>query len=393
MLVYLSPRDIRKNRSDAVHIVLTANAFAHQLEEVILVTPKIERNRQERLVDIASIFGLSKVNFKLKEIGFRIKENDGSPLFSGLVSISKLIFNTLFLFSHWGKFDASSIIYSKCFISTAPYLIMRKIGLLKASIVFETITPKKSWLHQFVYSNSDGITSHLIFVNDELEKDFDVPKEKIHLLPMISQADRVIEYLGKREQYREEFGLNSDQYYVMYAGKTGPRIKEVFYFIEASKQLPDLQFMIVGANEEAIRLYNAAIEEEKILNLKVLPFQKLEDYYRYVISADLLVGYYPATEHNKYHLSPGKAGVYLASGNPCIFSDLPSLRSIYPDGSVFYAEPDYPKALAKRITEVKNNPTDRSNATEKAMEFASSSDYARFTESILGFINTNINKG
>lgn len=384
-ILYLSPRDLRKNRSDAVHMVLSANAFARSIEAVTLLSPHIEREVAERSLNLPAIYGLDSFGFDIKELGPRIQEKE-SFLFSWKLIIIKVFFNLMFALRHVKQLNEDCVIYSKCFISTLPYLFMKRLGIINAKLVFETITPKQSWLHKYVFKYSDGIISHMIFVNQELISNFGVDEKKILTAPMITQANEVRKYTEDRHQLRSELGFNLTDFYIMYAGKTGVGVKEVDYFIQAAQELPALRFIIVGANEVALKLYEDLILKESIKNIEVRPFQPLSSYYKHVLAADILVGYYPGTAHNRFHLSPGKGGVYLASGNPCIFSDLPSLRSIYPEGSVFYAEADNFHALAKKIEWVHDHPEEAQQYAKVAMDFAMSSNYNRFAKEILAFI-------
>lgn len=384
-LYYISPRDLRRNRSDAVHMALSANSFAAELEKVIFISPKVERSKAERNLDLPSLYGLKNFRFELKEIGFRVWENESS-FFSILIILSKFFANLFFALGSLKSLNKGAVIYSKCFVSAVPYILLKKIGLLQAPLIFETITPKPSRLYSYIFKNSQGIISHLKFVNEELESNFGVPKHRIFMAPMISQGDAVRRVKKSKRELRQDLDLNRDSFYALYAGKTGKGIKEVDYFIEAAQLLPELDFLIVGANVIALKDYNAQIVQLGISNLRVFPFQTLEAYYKFVLAADTLVGYYPATNHNKYHLAPGKAGVYLSSGNPCIFSDLPSLRSIYPDGSVKYCTPDNPKKLAEAIDWVYKKPVESQTMAHQALEFAMSSNYKRFAQEIIAFI-------
>ena len=95
-LYYISPRDMRKNRADAVHIMYSCAAFSNNGIDVELITPKIIRN--DYTVDNDDIFSLYDVpnNFKITELNTRIKEvnNKSSVL---VVGINKLILKSILL--------------------------------------------------------------------------------------------------------------------------------------------------------------------------------------------------------------------------------------------------------------------------------------------------------
>lgn len=73
---YISPRDIRKNRADAVHVVLSCDAISKLGINVELVTPKVIRNEYHvDKKDVFSLYGISEPNFKLTELNTNFVEN------------------------------------------------------------------------------------------------------------------------------------------------------------------------------------------------------------------------------------------------------------------------------------------------------------------------------
>jgi glycosyltransferase involved in cell wall biosynthesis len=390
-LFYISPRDMRKNRSDAVHIMLSCQGFAQTGLNVTLVTPKVKRKEYNKSFDeIFSLFGIEQQSFKVIELLPELKEKTNHQTSTIFTVLSKLLGHFLFITINLRKIRPKGvIIYSKCFTSTIPYLVFKKCRLIKSKIVFETITPKNSYLHRFIFRNTDKIISHLKYVTEDVKAISGITGENIFEPPLMTQSKEITCIKESKQEIRSKFGWDTCRNYVLYAGKTGEKTLEVDYFISAAKICKEQNFVIVGANEKAFKRYKDRIEQEHIQNLIIFPFQLLTDYYRFVLAADVLVGYYPATEHNKYHLSPGKSGIYLASKNPCIFSDLPSLRSIYPADTVFYAKPDDPKELAKTINFVLSNNDVSKDYASKAYNFARESTYENFALAVVHFINQN----
>ena len=389
-IYYISTRDVRKNRADAVHIMLSCQAFSLLDVDVELVTPSVMRD--EYVVDKDSIFelyGIENPRFKITELNTNISEIRNKKTSPYRIVLSKL--KTFWGFGYKNRIafrDKETIIYSKCYISTLPLIILKKIGVISSDIVFEAITPKDSLLHRIIYNNSDRIISHLKFVTDDILKISKASRDKIFEPPYFTQSEEIEKITQSKKELREELGLNPNEFYVLYAGKAGAKVKPVWYFIDAAAHLPSFTFLIVGANEEGTAAFNRNKIENGIGNLEIRPFQPLKEYYKYVKACDLLIGYYPPTHHNKYHLSPGKSGVYFASKNPCLFSDLPSLRSLFPDEIVFYAEPDNTLKLVESIQYVKNNPKIASKKAAAAFEFATISTYHNFTNCVINFIDS-----
>lgn len=386
-LFYLSPRDLRKNRADPVHIMLSCQAFSKREINVELIAPIIHREGFYSGKNLLELYGVEDGQFQILEYSTKIHEDGKGQtgylfnIFQILKAISLLIIKNFKAFR-----KVENIIYSKCYISIMPFLFLKKIGIIKSLIVFEAIAPKKSWVHKITYKHADKIISHLKFVTEEILIMAPNNPSKIYEPPFFTQAEEVLKIKASKQELRSELSLDKKEYYVLYAGKTGEDTKQVDYFIEAAKRIPHLKFLIVGANDNTIEKYQDIIKKYQISNLEVFPFQPLIQYYKFVLASNLLIGYYPYTKHNAYNLSPGKSGIYFATKNACIFSDLPSLRSIFPDDSVFYVEPDQPELLAEKIQYVYKNPCEAITKANNAYNFALNSTYDNLGLNILNFI-------
>lgn len=389
-IYYISTRDVRKNRADAVHIMLSCQAFSLLGVDLELVTPSVLRD--EYVVDKDSIFelyGIEDPKFNITELNTNISEISNNKTKPYRIVLTKL--NAFWRFGFKNRKalrDKETIIYSKCYLSTIPFIVLKKIGLINTEIVFEAITPKDSLLHRIIYRNSNKIISHLKFVTEDIIKFSKTSRDKIFEPPYFTQSEEIEKITASKAELRAELGLKPDDFYVLYAGKAGAKVKQVWSFIDTATHLKPLKFLIVGANKGGEAAFNTFKIENELDNLEVRPFQPLTEYYKYVKASDVLIGYYPATHHNKYHLSPGKSGIYFASKNPCVFSDLPSLRSIFPDDIVFYAEPDSTLKLAEVIQYVKNNSQVATKKADAAFEFATISTYHNFAERIVNFIDS-----
>lgn len=388
-IYYISTRDVRKNRADAVHIMLSCQAFASLNIDVELVTPSVLRD--EYVVDKDSIFelyGIESPNFKIAELNTNISEISNKKTKPYRIVLTKLKEFWAFGFKNRKALrNKETIIYSKCYLSTIPFIVMKKMGFISSDIVFEAITPKDSLVHRIIYKNSNKIISHLKFVTEDILKFSKISKDKIFEPPYFTQSKEIEKITASKKELREELGLDTEDTYVLYAGKAGDKVKQVWYFIEAATHFKSTKFLIVGANKAGEAAFNKFKIDNGLDNLEVRPFQPLTEYYKYVKASDVLIGYYPPTHHNKYHLSPGKSGIYFASKNPCVFSDLPSLRSIFPDDIVFYSEPDNILKLVESIEYIENNPLIAIKKADAAFEFATTSTYQNFAERIINFID------
>ena len=364
---------MRKNRSDAVHIMMCCNALTMHNIEVILVTPKVERETYR--VDQSKIFELYglKETFSIVELPTTIKEDQiGNTNFWTVVSQKFMKYSIFYLRKRKTFSRKDTIVYGQCFISILPYILLRKLGVVSSKLVFTVAAIKKnSKLHRFVIRNADLIVAGLKYTVSDVINYTGVDKDKFVDTPLIflSNSMKGKERLDKNV-CRAELDFKEDEKYIIYAGKTGIEMKSVNCFIECAKQLASYEFVIVGANERTMKHYLKLKADKNIKNLKIVPFLPLPEYYKYVKAADLLIDYYEASYYNKYYLGPGKSSSYFNSKNPVLFSDLPSLRHLFPDDIVYFAEPDNPKLLAEKVEEIFHDDQKMEIKANKAYAYA-----------------------
>ncbi|MGE0567034.1 MAG: hypothetical protein AB7O73_03720 [Bacteroidia bacterium] len=389
---YISPRDVRKNRSDAVHIMMCCQALAEKNIKVKLVTPTIVRSEYEiKFEDINALYNI-KTKFEIIELPTNIIEKDAIKDTFINMSFQKLLHFTKFYYSNRKNFRSKeTVILSQCFISSVPYIFLKKLGLVSSRLTFMAAAIKKnSRLHKFVYKNSDIVVTGLKYTAADIIKYTGTDAKKFTPTPLIFLSNSSIpnEDLAK-EECRKIAGFSFDKKYIIYAGKTGEGIKSVDYFIECAKRLPQFNFVIVGANNEAFKSYNERITNESILNLEIKPFMPFKDYNHFVRAADLLVDYYSATYYNTYYLGPGKSASYFSSKNPVIFSDLPSLRHLFPEEIVYFVKPDNISILVGKIIYVLANKAEADDKAERAFQYARKHSFQYTMGRIVDFIQQN----
>ena len=91
-IYYISPRDMRKNRADAVHIMLTCDGFTKQGIIVELITPYVKR--AEYKVAKSKIFDLYGLNesFSINELPTMINEYSSYSTNFFYIVINKFFF-------------------------------------------------------------------------------------------------------------------------------------------------------------------------------------------------------------------------------------------------------------------------------------------------------------
>ena len=180
----------------------------------------------------------------------------------------------------------------------------------------------KSFHHMLIAHSSDLIFTAISTkkCKEKLIKHLGINKSKIFEIPIRFQTDYSFGVKMNKLEIRAKLGWHEDVKYVVYAGKTFVGARRLEIFIEASKNLPDYHFVIVGATPEVIRHYS-------LEHMTVFPFQSYREYQAIISAGDVLVASYEDNEFNRNFLGPGKSGPFLLTGNPVIFTDLPGLRN------------------------------------------------------------------
>jgi len=392
-IFYIAPRDMRKNRSDAVHIMMSCNALAMNNVNVTLVTPRVQRSGYDvSYSKIFSLYGLNEI-FSITELPTNINEESTAKLKSVSIVRKKLVHFFKFYWKNKSTFNSNeTIVYSQCYISVVPYIILEKLGIVSSKMVFTAASIKeKSVLHKFVLRNSYLIIAGLKYTVADIIKHTGISKDKFIDTPLVFLSNSL---MGKddlnKQDCRTELGFEDDKKHVLYAGKTSVGKKSIEYFIQCAEQLTEYVFVIVGANETTMKHYQDVKAKREIKNLKIIPFLPLPEYFKYVKAADLLIDYYESTYYNKYYLGPGKSSSYFSSKNPVLFSDLPSLRHLFPEEIVFFVEPDNPSILIDKVKEILQDEEQMRLKSELAYNYAQNHSFQYTMGKVLNFCQSKL---
>ena len=133
-------------------------------------------------------------------------------------------------------------------------------------------------VEDFSYRHADKI----IVISESFKQNIiekGVPEEKVVVVPNWVDTDDVYSVTRQDNILFERFGLDRSKFYVCYSGNIG-HSQNLELLIEAAKrlqtELPDIQFVLVGEGAAKSELM-AAVEEQKLENMKVFPFQPYED--------------------------------------------------------------------------------------------------------------------
>ncbi len=175
------------------------------------------------------------------------------------------------------------------------------------------------------------------------------------------------ESLEDRLLSRRQFGWEEDSFVVGYAGRfhTMGMDKGIGTLVEAVMQLardPDVRpvrlALIGGPAENLIslrcQLASAGLPPGIIWYAGQVPAVVVP---RYLKAFDVCTVPFPWTEHFAYYASPMKLFEYMASGNPIVASDLPSIAEIIqPELNGLLVPPEDASALAGALRRLRDDP-------------------------------------
>ena len=206
-----------------------------------------------------------------------------------------------------------------------------------------------------------------------------VAKAKIILAPDAVDLD-LFSNTESQEDSRKRLGLSLDKKIVMYIGRLDGW-KGVDTLCEATTLLSDdIQVVMIGGEPDQVRKFH-----QKFPSVIFLGFRPYTELAQNQAAADVLI--LPNTALNidsaKY-TSPLKLFTYMTSGKPIVTSDLPSIREIVNEESVFFATPDDPSSLAQSITQALQDPIQAKERAAKALSIVQNHTWKARAETILG---------
>lgn len=190
--------------------------------------------------------------------------------------------------------------------------------------------------------------------------------------------------LSKNEA-RKSLGLELDKKIILYSGHLYSW-KGADTLAKSAKYLSDdHRIVFVGGTDVDVKTFQEKFSNVKnILVLGKKPHHQIPLYLR---SADILVLPLSKKENiSKLYTSPMKLFEYMASGNPIIASDLPSLREILNDDVAFFFESDNDLSLSETIKDVILNYENAKEKAQRARKLVEEYSWNKRVGKIINFI-------
>jgi glycosyltransferase involved in cell wall biosynthesis len=356
VIIYLSPFDILRPRTNQVSDVRFTEGFAQNNCDVHLIVPFAKRDDNIKKEEVDAFYGLNTA-FNIHYLPTEFKDE--------VSGIRKLMIT-----AWYGQMAVRKIIKSipkekKVFIiSRNPILLLPYITLKKSKLGRWKSVKVIPWLHdlklkakdRLIYRHADALLATNLSILHDLQK---VVKKKLkftYTLNPITQA-QADEFIDKNQARKEVRLENISTPLITYTGKIGFNYnKELIHILEAAKELPEYTFLFTGGKPEAVKHW-----EQKCLtmNLSNIIFTGyLPDYTKiknYQYGADVLVSYYTRQGHDPRYNLPNKLCEYMLTGNAIVSPNYPATEELLNESNCFFANPEDSNALAATIKEAVQN--------------------------------------
>ncbi|MEK7177182.1 MAG: glycosyltransferase family 4 protein [Patescibacteria group bacterium] len=371
-LTYIANLRLPTERAHSIQIMKMCEAFVSEGIEVELVVPDKKNNLGES--EVFKYYGIKNL--------FKIKRISSTDLLGKTRFFGKLFYwidlVTFLIGLHLAvKIEGESIIYSRDPILFLPFLRMEKCSMW-AEI---HDIPK----HQLLFFRLLRRVAGVVVITKHLKRilvEMGLGESKIMVAPDAVDTEG-FNISVSQKKIRQKLGIPLDRKVVMYTGLFD-EWKGYRTLLEASLLLsPEIKIVMMGGTPEQVNHLRG--EYPKVIFWGFRPYNELAENQR---AADILV--VPNSDKvmiSKYFTSPLKLFAYMTSGVPIIASDLPSLREIVDESTVFFFTSDDPKSLANTINYILSNPNDANKKAEQALIRVREYSWQNRARKILEFIH------
>ena len=148
------------------------------------------------------------------------------------------------------------------------------------SLVSTGLVSNKSFLWrigQIIERISYKYSDRIIVISEDFKRNLiakGVAESKIEVVYNWVDEHAVVPIARDKNTLFDEFGLDRDKFYVVYAGNLGSaqNIDIILEAAKATRQYADLQFLIFGADDQSAP-YKEYVRQMQISNLRILPIQ------------------------------------------------------------------------------------------------------------------------
>jgi glycosyltransferase involved in cell wall biosynthesis len=197
-----------------------------------------------------------------------------------------------------------------------------------------------------------------------------VPRSRVHVIENWSPLDE-FPLLPRDNAWSTSHGLN-DQLCVMYAGQLGMKHNPDLLKVLAQRLRNQVNTqLVILAEGPAVNAFREYVVQERLENVKLLPFQAYSDLPAALASADVLIAV--LDNDGASYCVPSKVLTYLCSGKPIVLSVAAKnlvAQIVEGNGAGLVVEPDNSDGFAAAITGLLNDKSRRGELSRNARAYA-----------------------
>lgn len=358
VIIYLSPFDLLRPRTNQVADVRFSEGFAQAGCEVHIITPFVSRPDNIAKEQLNEVYGLeATLQFHFLPVNF--KKDIKGILNALLIAILDL----LFLFKIKKKYSTSR----KIIVISRHTALLLPIAVVKKTIPFLLKNVQIiHWSHDLKYKLSDRLVykaSHaLFFTNSSIRIDllktvkYSPERTAITLNPI---TEKQAAFSITKAHARTLIGRSRQvRPLVVYTGKLGLKYQqEIIHILEAAGICKDVDFLLTGGSPEVVNYWQDYCKKNNVQNITFTGYiSNYQDIQHYQYSADILITYYTRQGHDPRYNLPNKLCEYMLTGNIIITPDYPATADLLNPTNCLFCEPESSKALADAIQYAVANP-------------------------------------
>jgi glycosyltransferase involved in cell wall biosynthesis len=192
--------------------------------------------------------------------------------------------------------------------------------------------------------------------------------------------------LEKSRAWREKLLQNHRTKLVIYAGAL-QQFKGIDVLIEVAKEMPDVQFVCAGGKPAEVEHYQQLAKDKQVTNIIFLGYVLHDELASLLQAADILA--HPHCLGNAATFtSPLKLFDYLASGNPVVATEIPSLTQFkHTPAIAAWCEPDNPTKFAESLRQVLVNYPKKNDGYPEILDFVKQFSWENRATKILSHVD------
>ncbi|MDD5165089.1 MAG: glycosyltransferase family 4 protein [Candidatus Pacebacteria bacterium] len=368
-ILYLQNIRLPTEKAHGLQVMETCHSLAFVGHEVSLVIGSYLS------LDENAIFGSYNIekNFSLKKVPVSFGRQN--PEYTGF-----LMKSIIYVYNAWKSYGKSSfdIVYTRDTLTAVVFSVFGK------KVFYEIHDVRHSLLQRLALKRAIGVVSITRGLVDYCES-IGIKKEKVCIAP---DAVDLVEFQIKdtKSECRAKLGLPQNKKIVLYTGhlyswKGADTLAQSAQFLDENTVVT-----FVGGHDYDIEVFKKRFADARI---SVLGRKSHDLMPYYMKAADVLVLPNSAKEDiSRLYTSPIKLFEYMASGQPIVASDLPSLREVLNEKNCTFFAPDDASSLADSIKKILANQESVDIRAKQALIDVQEYTWQKRAQKIIDFIKT-----